>query len=383
MAPPLVPVEAPVEKPEQRPQLRKNFSSTSKYTEEELKDPRAPLYLGDWERSIPYVDEDFARDEYDEPHMKRKRAILAKYPDIPKLYGYDPTSVYVAFAGVGAQLGLAYCFGHVWTDTWIWMLVVAYAVGGTITSIFGVLLHECTHNLVAKSPLVNKLVGLLCNVGIPVPISASFRRYHLEHHTYQGVEGMDPDLPLAWELRLIRGNALLKLVWLFFYPMMYVVRGMAQGKTPSKWERINMVAVIASDALVVYFCGIRGIVYLLLSLWTGYGLHPGAAHFIQEHYTFEDGQETYSYYGILNRVFLNIGYHNEHHDFVKIPWSKLPELKAMAPEYYDTLAYHTSWVMVLYCFITDSFLGPQSRAVRSVEEHRRGRAGLAMLKRQE
>ncbi|CAG8799102.1 12159_t:CDS:2, partial [Racocetra fulgida] len=44
-------------------------------------------------------------------------------------------------------------------------------------------------------------------------------------------------------------------------------------------------------------------------------LHPVAARYIQEHYTFDDGQETYSYYGRLNKIFMNIGYHNEHHDF--------------------------------------------------------------------
>ena len=37
----------------------------------------------------------------------------------------------------------------------------------------------------------------------------------------------------------------------------------------------------------------------------------------------------------LNLIALNIGYHNEHHDFPDVPWSRLPQLKQMAPEYYD------------------------------------------------
>jgi len=73
--------------------------------------------------------------------------------------------------------------------------------------------------------------------------------------------------------------------------------------------------------------------------------------------------ETFSYYGWLNYFTLNVGYHNEHHDFPRIPCSKLPELKAMAPEYYD-MEYHTSWLKVLWIFITDERMGPFQRVVR-------------------
>jgi len=49
-------------------------------------------------------------------------------------------------------------------------------------------------------------------------------------------------------------------------------------------------------------------------------------------------------------MFLNICYHNEHHDFPNIPWSRLPLLTQKAPEFYLNLKYYTSYTQVLFEF---------------------------------
>lgn len=88
-----------------------------------------------------------------------------------------------------------------------------------------------------------------------------------------------------------------------------------------------------------------------------------AGHFISEHYVFKPGQETYSYYGPLNLLTWNVGYHNEHHDFPRIPGSKLYKV---APEYYEGLVSHKSWSQVIHMYIVDPTIGPFSRMKRKL-----------------
>jgi len=40
---------------------------------------------------------------------------------------------------------------------------------------------------------------MIANLAVPLPFSVTFRGYHLEHHRYQGVDGVDTDLPTAIE----------------------------------------------------------------------------------------------------------------------------------------------------------------------------------------
>ncbi|CAI2170346.1 7431_t:CDS:2 [Funneliformis geosporum] len=344
-------------------------------------DYRHPLYIGDWRKSIAYLDEDFARDDLDEPHMKRRITILRQHPEIEQLYGYDIKTIPIAILVDLIQILSAYIFGRIALDHNWAIIIYAFVVGGSMTQLSFIIIHEAAHCLAAPTRCQNRIVGLLANIAIPLPIAMSFRRYHLEHHVFQGVDGFDPDLPLDWEKRFIRGNTFLKLLWLNLYPVIYLLRSVSNLKSPQFWEYINFIFTVIIDVIIYYFCGVRGLLYLFLSIWFGYSIHPVAAHFIQEHYTFDDGQETYSYYGTLNSIFMNIGYHNEHHDFTRIPWSKLPEIRRIATEYYDDLAYHTSWFMVHWNFVTKSQFGPQSRVRRSVRDHKKGRKMLSVLKK--
>jgi sphingolipid delta-4 desaturase len=75
-----------------------------------------------------------------------------------------------------------------------------------------------------------------------------------------------------------------------------------------------------------------------------------------------------SYYGTLNWVNFNVGYHVEHHDLFNIPGWRLPQLKALAPEFYEPLVSHRSWTAIIWKFLTEPELGNFSRIERRTNE---------------
>jgi sphingolipid delta-4 desaturase len=132
----------------------------------------------------------------------------------------------------------------------------------------------------------------------------------------------------------------------------------------NRWSFVNLAFAVAYDAAIILICGWPGLVYLLFSFFFSIGLHPVGGRWIQEHYTYIPEQETASYYGPINIVALNVGYHNEHHDFPAVPWSRLPKIRAMAPEFYNNLTYYNSWTKLWLEFIFDERYSLFSRVER-------------------
>jgi len=297
----------------------------------------------------------------DEPHAVRRKKILEKHPEIETLFGNDPTPVPYVIALVVSQLLIAY-FQQSWS--WWFFFVVAWSYGGTSSHALSLMTHELSHNLVFATRIYNDYFGIFCNVGMGIPSSTMFKRYHMEHHQFQGFRSKDSDIPTTWEGQFFR-NTFLKLVWLALQPLFYALRPtLTRPKTPRPLDIANTVCIVVSDLIICYLCGPRGVLYLVISTLLGMGIHPVAGHFIAEHYVFVEPFETYSYYGILNYFCWNVGYHNEHHDFPRVPGWRLPQVKAMAPEFYDNLPSHKSWVYVLYRYVTDPTICPFSRAIR-------------------
>jgi len=304
----------------------------------------------------------------DEPHATRRREILAKYPQIKDLYGYDFKTKYIVIVWLVIQLSMAYFV----RDTAWWIVILcSYCFGGFATHALILAMHEISHNLAFPKPTPNRLLGILANTVTFVPHFSMFQKYHMEHHQYQGIDGLDVDIPSKWEGDFIT-NAALKFVFVILQPLFYAIRPLiVKPKQPGFWEAVNWSAVVLTDIVILVTLGPKSLIYLAASILLGSGLHPIAGHFIAEHYVFIKGQETYSYYGPFNWICFNVGYHNEHHDFPRIPGSRLPQLKAIAPEYYDNLPSYDSWTKVIWDYIVDPSVGPFSRVVRKQRASRK------------
>ncbi|KID96501.1 dihydroceramide delta(4)-desaturase, partial [Metarhizium majus ARSEF 297] len=312
----------------------------------------------------------------EEPHRTRRLAIIKAHPEITKLCGPEPLTKYVVLGVVTLQIVLAYLLQS--TSFWSWKFwAVAYVFGATANQNLFLAIHEISHNLAFKSAMANRLFAIVANLPIGIPYSAAFRPYHLTHHKSLGVDGLDTDLPTAFEaffLDSILGKAFFCTFQIFFYAL----RPMAVYRIPFTWVHcVNLAVQLAFDALLLRYASPNALLYLLLSSFLAGSLHPVAGHFIAEHYVYETVTptqrdpgnmvpvpETFSYYGPLNWLTYNVGLHNEHHDFPAIPWTRLPAVYETAKEFYEPLPRHESWVYAIWRFIWDENVGLNCRVKR-------------------
>lgn len=316
---------------------------------------------------------DFAYSTEPEPHRGRTKEILKQHPEVRKLIGKNPMTFWYALGIVVFQIALAVLLRN---QPWWLIVLVAYFVGAFANHALFVVIHECAHRLVFEKRLPNVLTGMLADLPMVIPGSVQFAKFHLKHHAFQGIYELDSDLPYHWEARLIGSSWWRKVLWLLFFPIVEGLRPTRTRKEINFWDLIfasSLIVQFGFDIAVVVLLGPMALLYLALSLFFGIGLHPLGARWIQRHYLMDGGtQETFSYYGPLNRLAFNVGYHNEHHDFPSIPWNRLPTLRRTAPEVYDGLVHHDSWTKLLFRFLFDSNVSLYSRIVR----RERGGVGL-------
>ena len=305
-----------------------------------------------------------------EPHRGRAKQLLKVHPEARNLITKAPVTFAVMVGCVAAQVLLAYLVSDL---AWYWILLVAYFGGAFFSHTLFVTIHEAAHNLIFKKTWQNTAAGIFANFPTVVPTAISFKNFHLQHHVHQGVHELDADLPDWYEAKLIRNYSIGKAIWLFFFPLFQVIRTLRCREVAAvdRYVVANIAAQLAFDAVIVYFFGWPALLYLFMSFWFSVGFHPLGARWIQEHYlTLDPEQETYSYYGRLNGINLNVGFHNEHHDLPSVPWTKLPELKALAPEFYEPLLHHTSYTKLFLRFVFDQEISLYSRITRPRRDQR-------------
>lgn len=298
---------------------------------------------------------DFWRSNVSEPHAARTKAILAAHPHVRGLIGRNPWTAAIALFVVSFQVALAAAVGRLGAAWWPLALVLAWFVGAFANHCLFVIVHDSVHDLIFKKRSWNKAIALFADMPNIVPSAVAFRTYHLKHHSGLGKQSADAAIPSKWEARLVGDSSIAKAIWLALTPIVQAsralrVRGLALR---DPWSLTNFAANLLFAVGVAELLGGVGLIYLVASFWFSIGLHPLGARWIQEHFTLDPEQETASYYGPLNFVALNVGYHNEHHDFPSVPWSRLPRLRRSAPEIYGALRSCSSWSALLWQFLSD------------------------------
>ena len=315
---------------------------------------------------------DFYWDDDLEPHVKRRQELLKAHPEIKELFGINPKMKYFTILWVTVHMSIAAMSYQLAEISWILFLLVNYLVGSTIVHAMFLAVHEITHDLAFEKKTHNNWFSFIANIPMIFPYAMAFKYYHGVHHWSQGTDGDDTDIPTLGEAMLFKG-LIGKIIWFICQIFFYALRPMMVKKLPvNKWVIYNAIAQITFmtlffGGLTMFISGTAALytlLYLGLSLVLAGGLNPVSGHFISEHYVFVEGQETYSYYGPLNLVTFNVGYHNEHHDFPRIPGCRLPQLRKIAPEFYDNLHSYNSWAAVNWQFLTDGKISLYSRTKR-------------------
>lgn len=209
---------------------------------------------------------------------------------------------------------------------WKWVVYWSYVVGSCLNHSMTLAIHEISHNAAFgnSKAMWNRCFGIFANLPLGIPYSVTFKRYHMDHHRYLGGDGIDVDIPTDFEGWFFC-TRFRKLMWIVLQPLFYAIRPLCINRKPvSRLEIINLSVQLLFDIIIYYGLGTKSLFYLLAGSVLGLGLHPISGHFIAEHYMFLKGHETYSYYGALNMLTFNVGYHNEHHDFPNIPGKSLP-----------------------------------------------------------
>jgi sphingolipid delta-4 desaturase len=304
------------------------------------------------------------------------RKILAVHPEIKKLFGPTASTFFYVVGLVALQVGLSFLMPSL---PWWAICVLGYTIGAAANHALWVMIHECTHNLVFKTTAANSWLQIFANLPFIFPSAMSFRTFHIKHHLFQGDFDRDADLPRPFEAAWVGNSTVRKTLWFLFFFVSQMIRvPYLKGiEVINRWVVANWIVELSFLGAMGWLCGPKALAYLAISSVFSIGLHPLGARWIQEHYIVHEKQETYSYYGPLNTIAFNVGFHNEHHDFMNVAWSRLPAIRKAAPEFYDTLYWHKSWPGLMWRFLTDPNLSLYSRVVRERQAPKAAAPGLA------
>ena len=194
---------------------------------------------------------DFTYSQFAEPHRIRTKQILKQFPNLRNLIGKNPNTIFAIIGLVAFQITLAWFLRD---QSWWLVFGAAYLLGAFADHALFVMIHECAHQLLFKNRSANRWAGIFANLPQIFPSSISFERYHIKHHSFQGVHELDADLPNKWEAKLINNSFLGKALWLMFYPFFQIFRlsRLREIQKFDGWIALNLVVQIVFTTAIAY-----------------------------------------------------------------------------------------------------------------------------------
>lgn len=325
-------------------------------------------------------------------HIQRRKEIIAAHPEVKGIKKYNPYALITIILIPVIHFSCAYASQYL---SILEIFFLAWFVGGLCVFAQFNNSHEICHGLVhpkIKGRLREWLLHFASLPSIAAGTYTLFRWGHLPHHSLLGTESFDeaknfltaeapdielltdvyyyelthhsdenpkPLLPFVFKHRPLRlfftvvvfpvvlpfmDAVLVPITMLFAYFKGFFVEQSKNYRKKVHSILIQLILVWSLMIILFLIAGPLAILYLFLSGVSGRGLffHPGLLFAISTHKTWGDKnnfQPTTSTYGWLpTLVLMKINYHVEHHDFPDIPRRYLPQLKKLAPEFYDNLA---------------------------------------------
>jgi sphingolipid 4-desaturase/C4-monooxygenase len=287
-------------------------------------------------------------------HDRRRASIRKAHPEVQGLYGHDSSTQALIVVLVAAHFAVARWLARASLGPWFAATLI---VGPTLAHAIGVLVHETAHNLVAKGTRANKAWSLFLNLPLGAPAVIVFRAQHALHHRHLADadpnRGQDTQAPTPAEDAWAGTSSLRKLFSFTFGRYFWKTRP-ANKVSLDAWMAANWVTTLGALGLVFTQWGAAAALYLVCSSLLAFGPHPFGARRLSEHLPVRTSQPTNSYYGPLNALSFNVGYHVEHHDFPNVPWTRLKKLRALAHTAYDDLFSFTSWTRLILAYVLDA-----------------------------
>ncbi|MCG6902398.1 MAG: fatty acid desaturase [Rhodobacter sp.] len=303
-------------------------------------------------------------------HNDLRRAAIAAHPELKTISGSDPRTVLALPVILVAHWGMAWLL----SDAAIWVIFVAAFFWGQIAiHAAGSLVHETAHKLIFRTerPKLAFDLGLEWILG-SYGKQLTYQHEHItSHHPYIGDYERDYEhedicafqsrmtlrhdnpaiqrlltgltlvihaLPLGF---LIGDEVLPRLnAWVSGRPQKDPERHV-ESTRPPRWQvRLFIAVSLLSNLTLLALFGFWALLYHLwsLSLFLGKLGIWNLGQSLSEHEGSNDEAPSRSTYSWINLALFNTGYHNEHHTFPNVAWTRLPVLTRAAPEVFNVKA---------------------------------------------